>query len=291
MEKDSEFQTSKCDQVKAPMAASNSEPEMKKEEPEETMEEQPPHLHNHNQPEVNQNDNDDDSFHPLSAHSSPPHSLSGSKDPSPPLHSPSNSSDFSDHTCHTHGHSSIDDALSITPLEDFPPQANPLSPRPPAANRAQPTEPIVVKKVDAEVRGVRKVEEGSDSDGDVESGDGGAVGRGRKLMANLSVKKLKREELRKKILLGFRISGFAFCLISFSVMASDKNQGWALDSFYRYKEFRFVERDRFFLLKFRLGLDKLNWMYFDSSIVHTFSVTVRKYSIGIFIEFVGTVWQ
>ncbi|XP_023550770.1 CASP-like protein 4A1 [Cucurbita pepo subsp. pepo] len=223
------------------MAASNSEAGMKKEELAETMEQQ--QLHRRNQSEVNENENenenDDESHPPLSAQSSPPHSLSDNKDPSPPLHSPSNSSDFSDHTCQTHGNSSIDDALSITRLEDLPPSAYPPSPRPVAANRAQPTEPIVVTKVDAEIQGVRKVEEGSASDVEPSDGDGGAVGRGRKLMANLSMKKIKREELRKKILLGFRIVGFVFCLASFSVMASDKNQGWALDSFYRYKEFRY----------------------------------------------------
>lgn len=210
----------------ASMAAS-SEAEMKKEEAEGTTEQHP-------------EQNDDESHPPLSARSSPPHSLSGtgSQRPSPPAHSLSISSDFSDHTCHSHGHSSIDDSLSITPMENLPP-CNPPSPRPVAANRAQPTEPIVVTEVDAEIQGVRKVQDVSDAD--VESGDGGAVGRGRKLMASLSMKKMKREEMRKKILLGFRICGFAFCLVSFSVMASDKNQGWALDSFYRYKEFRLIQ--------------------------------------------------
>uniref|UniRef100_A0A6J1BX26 CASP-like protein n=1 Tax=Momordica charantia TaxID=3673 RepID=A0A6J1BX26_MOMCH len=205
--------------------AASSEAEMKKEEAEGTTEQYP-------------EQNDDESHPPLSARSSPPHSLSGpgSQRPSPPAHSLSLSSDFSDHTCHSHGHSSIDDSLSITPMENLPP-CNPPSPRPVAANRAQPTEPIVVTEVDAEIQGVRKVQDVSDAD--VESGDGGAVGRGRKLMASLSMKKMKREEMRKKILLGFRICGFAFCLVSFSVMASDKNQGWALDSFYRYKEFRY----------------------------------------------------
>ncbi|XP_050938398.1 CASP-like protein 4A1 [Cucumis melo] len=117
----------------------------------------------------------------------------------------------------------------------------PVRSRSVAANRAQPSEPIVVTKVDTEIQGVRKVEEVSDSDGDgdVESADGGKVGRRRKLMESLSIKKIKKEELRKKILLGFRICGFAFCLVSVSVMASDKDQGWASDSFYRYKEFRY----------------------------------------------------
>ena len=50
----------------------------------------------------------------------------------------------------------------------------------------------------------------------------------------------KRESMVRRVLFGLRISGFTLCLISFSVMAADKNQGWALDSFDRYKEFRFV---------------------------------------------------
>ncbi|KAJ4829079.1 hypothetical protein Tsubulata_030978, partial [Turnera subulata] len=39
--------------------------------------------------------------------------------------------------------------------------------------------------------------------------------------------------------LGFRISGVVLCLISFSVMAADKTQGWSGDSFDRYKEYRY----------------------------------------------------
>ncbi|XP_050223335.1 CASP-like protein 4A1 [Mercurialis annua] len=47
------------------------------------------------------------------------------------------------------------------------------------------------------------------------------------------------EALKRKTLLGCRILGFICCLVSFSVMAADKNQGWAIDSFYQYKEFRY----------------------------------------------------
>ncbi|XP_076943532.1 CASP-like protein 4A1 [Bidens hawaiensis] len=43
----------------------------------------------------------------------------------------------------------------------------------------------------------------------------------------------------KKIALGFRIFEGIFCLVSLSVMATDKRQGWAMDSYYRYKEFRY----------------------------------------------------
>ncbi|CAI0390572.1 unnamed protein product, partial [Linum tenue] len=48
---------------------------------------------------------------------------------------------------------------------------------------------------------------------------------------------------RRGALLGSRFSGFVFCLISLAVLAADKDQGWALESFYRYKEFR-QKRDR-----------------------------------------------
>lgn len=44
----------------------------------------------------------------------------------------------------------------------------------------------------------------------------------------------------KKAALGFRFFGFVFCLVSFSVMASDRNKGWAVDSFNRYIEFRYA---------------------------------------------------
>ncbi|XVE83955.1 hypothetical protein DITRI_Ditri16bG0130300 [Diplodiscus trichospermus] len=65
-------------------------------------------------------------------------------------------------------------------------------------------------------------------------------GSGKKLRPDLSIlRKTKRDKMVRKALLGFRISGFAFCLVSFSVLAADKDQGWSLDSFYRYKEFRF----------------------------------------------------
>ncbi|CAN6444538.1 unnamed protein product [Victoria cruziana] len=50
---------------------------------------------------------------------------------------------------------------------------------------------------------------------------------------------------RKQRLLGraelvLRVFAFLFSLISFSVMASDKTEGWSGDSYYRYKEYRYV---------------------------------------------------
>lgn len=89
---------------------------------------------------------------------------------------------------------------------------------------------------------------------DEESGLGGGVdGRGRddgfvntgsrrKFLKNkMSIlKKAKRDNMMNRALIVSRISGFVFSLVSFSVLAADKDRGWAIDSFYRYKEFRFV---------------------------------------------------
>nr|XP_025655308.1 CASP-like protein 4A3 isoform X2 [Arachis hypogaea] len=49
----------------------------------------------------------------------------------------------------------------------------------------------------------------------------------------------RREEALRKAALGFRVSEVVVCLISFSVMASDRTQGWSGDSFDRYKEYRY----------------------------------------------------
>uniref|UniRef100_A0A2P2JV66 CASP-like protein 4A1 isoform X2 n=1 Tax=Rhizophora mucronata TaxID=61149 RepID=A0A2P2JV66_RHIMU len=78
-------------------------------------------------------------------------------------------------------------------------------------------------------------------------GVGGGVS-GRELRPSLSIlRRAKREDMKRKVLLRCRILGFVFCLISFSVLAADTNRGWALDSFYRYKEFRFVSWNRSFM--------------------------------------------
>ncbi|KAJ1384459.1 Casparian strip membrane protein domain [Sesbania bispinosa] len=47
------------------------------------------------------------------------------------------------------------------------------------------------------------------------------------------------EEVVRKAALGFRLSEVVVCLISFSVMAADKTQGWSGDSYDRYKEYRY----------------------------------------------------
>ncbi|KAK4417764.1 CASP-like protein 4A3 [Sesamum alatum] len=69
---------------------------------------------------------------------------------------------------------------------------------------------------------------------------GGDGSERRRFRPSLSIlRRAKREKTVKRAALGFRVFGFLFCLVSFSVMAADRNQGWALDSFDRYKEFRY----------------------------------------------------
>lgn len=41
--------------------------------------------------------------------------------------------------------------------------------------------------------------------------------------------------------IGFRLIEVVLCLISFSVMAADKTQGWSGDSYDRYKEYRLLQ--------------------------------------------------
>ncbi|GKV18918.1 hypothetical protein SLEP1_g29236 [Rubroshorea leprosula] len=53
------------------------------------------------------------------------------------------------------------------------------------------------------------------------------------------LKRSKAEEMVKISALGFRLSEVVLCLISFSVMAADKTQGWSGDSYDRYKEYRY----------------------------------------------------
>ncbi|GJY87096.1 CASP-like protein 4A3 [Tanacetum coccineum] len=64
-------------------------------------------------------------------------------------------------------------------------------------------------------------------------GGGGGYGQRRR------VRSTGKEGWMKKFALGFRVLEVLFCVVSLSVMATDKSKGWALDSFYRYKEFRY----------------------------------------------------
>ncbi|KAE8662228.1 CASP-like protein 4A3 [Hibiscus syriacus] len=67
---------------------------------------------------------------------------------------------------------------------------------------------------------------------------GGAGGGGAGAVAAV----LRRSKVHHRVImaaLGFRLSEIVLCLISFSVMAADKTQGWSGDSYDRYKEYRY----------------------------------------------------
>ncbi|XP_068345602.1 CASP-like protein 4A1 [Pyrus communis] len=106
---------------------------------------------------------------------------------------------------------------------------------------------------------------------------GGSVVNIQTLRPKLSMlKRPRRESVVRRALFGLRISGFALCLISFSVMAADKNQGWALDSFYRYKEFRFCLAVNVIGFVYS-GLQTYDLTYFFTSGKHVIQHHLRYY--------------
>ncbi|KAK7411119.1 hypothetical protein VNO78_02531 [Psophocarpus tetragonolobus] len=66
-----------------------------------------------------------------------------------------------------------------------------------------------------------------------------AVGGGDRRSRSSETERWKTDKTVNKAALGFRLSEVAVCLISFSVMAADKTQGWSGDSFDRYREYRY----------------------------------------------------
>ncbi|KAM6594306.1 hypothetical protein CsatA_002009 [Cannabis sativa] len=70
-------------------------------------------------------------------------------------------------------------------------------------------------------------------------GENGSGGGRRTNLAPSTGRRSKKEDMLKSAALGFRVSESILCLISFSVMAADKTQGWSGDSFDRYKEYRY----------------------------------------------------
>ncbi|XVF60319.1 hypothetical protein PTKIN_Ptkin08bG0035500 [Pterospermum kingtungense] len=154
---------------------------------------------------------------PLSKRSTPPRAIPKAESP-PSDHSHIDSPLSSGHSSLSHGFS------PSSPYQPSDPNPNPKPP-PVAVSRAEfpPRDQSTATTIEVEERS-QKLGSGS----------------GKRLRPDLSIlRRTKRDKMVKKALLGFRISGFVFCLVSFSVLAADRDQGWALDSFYRYKEFRF----------------------------------------------------
>ncbi|XP_059656367.1 CASP-like protein 4A3 [Cornus florida] len=107
---------------------------------------------------------------------------------------------------------------AFAPQENLNPPAGSLPPPPPPLM-------VVNRAVRDEVAaGVTKVGPTM-----VEEGFGGDERRSRAVVASTM----------NRAALGFRVCEMILCLISFSVMAADKTQGWTGDSFDRYIEYRF----------------------------------------------------
>ncbi|CAA2987671.1 CASP 4A3 [Olea europaea subsp. europaea] len=96
--------------------------------------------------------------------------------------------------------------------------------------------------------GVMKVEKVRVDIGGVEEGYGGGGGGGgggedevggEREAVEAILKRSKAELKVRKVALFFRVFEVIACLISFTVMAADKTQGWSGDSFDRYKEYRY----------------------------------------------------
>ncbi|CAH1439744.1 unnamed protein product [Lactuca virosa] len=87
------------------------------------------------------------------------------------------------------------------------------------------------------VTGVRKV-----GPGGVEEGNGGAGRERRSSVGTLGLRRSKREVMVDRSALGFRVLELILSLIAFSVMATDKTQGWSGDSFDRYREYSWTLR-------------------------------------------------
>ncbi|KAE9602622.1 hypothetical protein Lalb_Chr12g0201551 [Lupinus albus] len=177
---------------------------------------------------------------PLRVGSSP---RSDAGDPhSPPLtfHSPENSL-VSNHT---------DNSRAITILGNSPQHFPPPSPSPSLLSvsnhhtppeHALPPEFIVNRAMKQEPPPNATNFDRPEGRGRQGREDGGGGGRGRVRATEASPVRTKSvgTGITSKAALGFRLSEVVLCLVSFSVMAADKTQGWSGDSFDRYKEYRY----------------------------------------------------
>ncbi|XP_010450683.1 PREDICTED: CASP-like protein 4A1 [Camelina sativa] len=89
----------------------------------------------------------------------------------------------------------------------------------------------------------------------------------------------KWASLIRKALLGFRVTAFVSCLVSFSVMVADRDKGWARDSFYNYKEFRFC------LAANVIGFVYSGFMICDLVFLLSTSIRRSRHNLRHFLEF------
>lgn len=130
----------------------------------------------------------------------------------------------------------------LEPIPDLSRARVTSSPPPAPVPQAPPVQPVPVvnRYIREETVPIRKTDK-APQDGFVGRlpevvGGGGHVGGGGQ---RRRVRSTGKEGWMRKFALGFRAMEVLFCVVSLSVMATDKSKGWALDSFYRYKEFRY----------------------------------------------------
>ncbi|XP_050225709.1 CASP-like protein 4A3 [Mercurialis annua] len=155
--------------------------------------------------------------------SSPLPSDQGDLHDSPPFVSPMNSPQKSPPP--------VNNSMAIIAVDKFTQCTPQPSPKPPehanGKSKAQAPPPVTVN------RAVK--EEGPTVMGKYKADGRSTVGVVQKPAGRSS----RGEEKMKVGELGFRISEIVLCLISFSVMAADKTQGWSGDSYDRYREYRY----------------------------------------------------
>ncbi|XP_073048572.1 uncharacterized protein [Primulina eburnea] len=99
---------------------------------------------------------------------------------------------------------------------------------------------LVREEPPPEVKKVDPVGGGGLEEGKVVGGEDGVGGEMRSRAAVESIlRRTERNGAVRKAALVIRIFEVVACVISFSVMASDRTQGWSGDSFDRYKEYRY----------------------------------------------------
>ncbi|XP_048129063.1 CASP-like protein 4A1 [Rhodamnia argentea] len=171
--------------------------------------------------------------------------------PSPlhPIDSPSHLSLSSDQSSISRLSSPREDALAnwpppTTANPDSPPQLRPLPLAVAASVKRSVRDgpgPLTVVDPGAESAQVKQESGAVAGDSAATAGVGGGGDGSGRVRPNLSIlRRARRDRMVRRALLVLRVCGLVLCLVSFSVMVADKNQGWALDSFYRYREFRYI---------------------------------------------------
>lgn len=179
--------------------------------------------------------NSESSAHIDSPHSplrfqSPLRSEQGDPSESPPYQSTENSPDRSKAIV------VVDKCTQCSPARSPLPPSDRLK-TPENAPSAKPPSSVVVFNRATREEPPPSVTKVGPASGGVGRGVDGVRGRSRSVASTPASS--KREEMLRKAALGFRLSEVLLCLISFSVMAADKTQGWSGDSFDRYKEYRY----------------------------------------------------